>query len=51
MTKVARVRSRWHGQDELPPSVWRSQLKVAARWMLVAYAMLFYAALAAALLT
>ena len=51
MTKVARVRARWQGREGLPPSVWRSQLKVAARWMLMAYAVLFYTALAAALLT
>ena len=51
MTKVARVRARWQGAEELPPSVWRSQLKVAARWMLMAYAALFYVALAVALMS
>jgi hypothetical protein len=51
MTKVARVRTRWHTREALPPSVWRQQLKVAARWMLIAYATLFYVALAAALMT
>lgn len=50
MSKVARVRARWHGQDELPPSVWRLQLKVVCRWILIGYAALFYIALAVGIL-
>lgn len=51
MTKVARIGRRLHAREGLPPSVWREQIRVLAKWMLVVYALLFYAAITAALLS
>ena len=48
---VARVGQRHHGAAPLPPSTWRRrQLKSLAKWMLATIALLFYAALLAAIL-
>lgn len=42
--RVAKVGQRIHGPDLLPPSVWRSQLKRLAYWMLMAILGLFWLA-------
>jgi len=34
--KVARIGRRDYTRAELPPSVWRRQLKALAKWMLLA---------------
>lgn len=49
-TPVARIGRKHQADDPLPPSIWRHQLKVLGRWMLIVWSLLFYAALAAALL-
>lgn len=48
---VAKVGKRHHGHDVLPPNPWRRQLRTGAKWMLTVLALLFYAALAAALMS
>lgn len=47
---VAKIGRKHHGREELPPSIWREQLRVLGKWMLIVWSLLFYAALATALL-
>ena len=49
--RVARVGKRTHAKEALPPNPWRRQLRIGAKWLLTVLALLFYAALAAALLS
>mgnify|MGYP000727003157 CR=1 FL=1 len=50
-TKVARIGRKDYAREELPPTTWRNQLRHLAKWMLVAIALLFYAALLASVLS
>lgn len=47
---VARIGRKDYAREELPPSIWREQLKQLGKWMLIVWALLFYAALAVALM-
>lgn len=43
--KVARIGRKDYTREELPPTLWRRQLRSLAKWMLVVLSMLFYGAL------
>ena len=49
--KVARVGRRDYTREELPPTVWRRQLRHLAKWALAVISLLFYAALLSAVLS
>ena len=49
-TPVAKIGRKDYAREELPPSVWREQLRVLGKWMLIVWSLLFYAALVVALL-
>lgn len=48
--RVAPIGRKHPADAPLPPSIWREQLKQLGKWLLIAYAMIFYVAIAAALL-
>lgn len=43
--KVARIGRKDYAREELPPSIWRLQLRRLAIWMLICLALMFSAAL------
>ena len=49
-TPVARIGRKHQGDDPLPPSAWREQLRQLGKWVLITYALMFYVVIAAALL-
>lgn len=48
--RVARIGRKDYDREELPPSVWREQLRQLCKWMLLVYALMFYVVIATALL-
>ena len=35
--RVAPIGKRYHGQDELPPTLWRVYVRYLAKWMLILF--------------
>lgn len=48
--RVARIGRKDYDREELPPSIWREQLRQLGKWMLIVWSLLFYAALLSAVL-
>lgn len=48
--KVARIGRKDYTREELPPTVWRRQVRVLAKWMLAVLALLMYGAFCLAVL-
>lgn len=48
---IARIGRKDYDREELPPSVWRHQLRHLAKWALIVLAVMFAAAMWLALIT
>lgn len=49
--RVARIGRKDYDREALPPSVWRAQMRSLAKWLLILLALLFYMAVAVALVS
>lgn len=49
--KVASIGRKHPASEPLPPTAWREQLRALGKWVLIAHVLIFYVAIAAALLT
>lgn len=49
--KVAKAKPVLQDRELLPPTAWRDQLRALGKWVLIAHVLIFYVAIAAALLT
>lgn len=48
--RVARIGRKDYSREELPPSIWREQIKQLGKWMLIAYMLMFLAMMGYAML-